>query len=285
MQAYKVLTSDLRSPIQGGEPVFDGRTPFELPRVEVDTSDEECGEGWNACREPATALLIGGLWPHGRPSRLFVVETSDPVVERGNKVRAATWTITEEVTDVTPHVETLTREVLKAGELTAGLVAEQMAWREALARPQRDEEAVEDGLKLVLETRGMDWSLRRFESVEDAWDARAGKGAGALWAAWDAWVADPIMGARATWAARDASASWDAGVAWDAKGAGAVWATWAAKDACVVWYASQRGWVKHRKDLISRGLREAYRHGLEIAVPTGPRELGWEMEPRPGARR
>ena len=84
--AFKVFTSDLRSPLQGGPPVWDGTLPYSLPEVEVDRGQGECAAGWNACREATTALRIAGLWPDGRPSRLFHVETTAEVVERGDKL-------------------------------------------------------------------------------------------------------------------------------------------------------------------------------------------------------
>ena len=63
MKAYKVFTSDLRPPVQGGKPVWDGTLPYSLPVVNVDTSLAVCGAGWNACRDIETCLRIAGLWP------------------------------------------------------------------------------------------------------------------------------------------------------------------------------------------------------------------------------
>jgi hypothetical protein len=33
--------------------------------------------------------------------------------------------------------------------------------------------------------------------------------------------------------------------------------------------------INYEPDYLTRGIREAYKNGLEIAVPTGPDELGW----------
>ena len=51
MKAYKVLTHDLRPPVQGGGPVLPAGfvLPYQLPRIEVDASDNDCAPGWNAC--------------------------------------------------------------------------------------------------------------------------------------------------------------------------------------------------------------------------------------------
>jgi hypothetical protein len=54
----------------------------------------------------------------------------------------------------------------------------------------------------------------------------------------------------------------------------AAWAAWAA---LTLTYASANAWVKHPANLLTVGIRDAYRSGLEIAVPTGPDELGWAM--------
>lgn len=154
--SYKGLTHDYRPPVQGGEPVFDGRLPFALPMVAVDESSADCGAGWNACRDLATALRIAGPWPDGWPSRLFAVETDAAVVERGDKLRASTWTLTRECSEA--EIEAAVR-VLSApfGEhaeaMIADMIAEQMAWRRALARPGRDEEAVEVGLRAARPAR------------------------------------------------------------------------------------------------------------------------------------
>jgi hypothetical protein len=41
----------------------------------------------------------------------------------------------------------------------------------------------------------------------------------------------------------------------------------------------QKKWVsKYKSHHLTTGIRDAYRHGLEIALPTGPEELGWSME-------
>ena len=75
MRAYKAFTHDLRSPIQGGEPIWTGELPFSLPRVAVDKGEADCAAGWNACRSPQTAVKIAGLWPNGWPVRVFVLES------------------------------------------------------------------------------------------------------------------------------------------------------------------------------------------------------------------
>jgi hypothetical protein len=94
--AFKCFTARLCPPIRGGDPVWDGTLPHQLPPVAVDDGQDECAAGWNACAEPHTALKIAGLWPDGWGVRLFEVETDSLVITRGDKLRAATWTITRE---------------------------------------------------------------------------------------------------------------------------------------------------------------------------------------------
>lgn len=171
--AYKIFTHDLRSPIQGGEPVWDGALPYTLPSVEVDTSNVECGAGWNGCRTPEDALQLGGLWPDGQPSRLFCMETDKPVFERGNKLRSSTWDVVNEITDVRPHVRNLTERCFPGSPHIDAITDEQMEWRLALSRPNKDEDAVIMGLQAAVSARGVDWILEKYSSAWDAWAAWA----------------------------------------------------------------------------------------------------------------
>ena len=67
MQGYKVTTHDYRPPIQGGDPLWDGKAlPFTLPTVRVDEGGKECSYGWNFCADLPTALRIAGPWHNGR---------------------------------------------------------------------------------------------------------------------------------------------------------------------------------------------------------------------------
>jgi hypothetical protein len=272
--AYKVFTHDLRSPIQGGDPVWVGRLPYQLPGVEVDSGPRECAAGWNACRDPETAIKIAGLWPNGRPSRIFELQSSGPVVERGQKMRAESWLILREL-EMAPVIRRLSKAF---GDLADEMAAEQVAWHTALGRPRHNKRAVTDGLQLALGRRGLDWQIRQYDSARDAWDAWDARDArAARAAAWDAraaWAAWAARAARAARDARDALAAWAARAAWDARDAWDAWAAWAA---LVMHYAARRGWINHDPRLLSAGLRWAYRNGLGIALPTDSRELGWAM--------
>ena len=278
--AYKILTHDYRPPAQGGEPLFDGVTPHQLPIVAVDESSEECAAGWNACRDLATAIRIGGHWPDGRPCSAWIVaDPIAPVVERADKIRAASWTIARRCTE--EEIAAAVR-VLSApfGEHAEDMCAAQLAWRTALGRPLHDEVAVETGLRAALAARGLDWSLRRYDTARDVWAARDARDARAAWDgwdAWDAWDARDARDARAAWAAWDARAARDARNAWAAWDAWDAWAARDARNALTVQYATQRGWVAIR---LTTGLREAYQHGLEVAVHVDLGVLGWVMDAR-----
>jgi len=52
-------------------------------------------------------------------------------------------------------------------------------------------------------------------------------------------------------------------------------AAWDAWDALTVCFAALAGWTKHDPMLLTTGIRDAYAHGLEVAIPTGNGELGW----------
>jgi hypothetical protein len=279
-EGWKVLSHDYRPPIQGGEPLWDGVTlPVTLPVTRLDKSEADCAEGWNYCGSLATALKIAGLWRDGRPVVAVRVEASADAIERQTKRRASQLTIVARAADA--DIEAAIRELSAPfGAFADDMTREQMAWYVALGRPLRDEAAVEEGLVQALRLRGLDWKTRR---IDTAWDARA---AWAARAARDAWAA---RDARAAWDARDAWAAWDARAArdaWDAwaardaraaRDAWAAWDAWDAWDALTVRYASLQGWVEYAPGYLTDGLRDAYRNGLALALPTGPNELGWAM--------
>ena len=282
MTNFKLLTHDFRSPVQGGEPIWDGTTlPFDLPRVVLDTSDEECSYGWNYVTDLAEGIRIAGLWRSGRPNAIVVVTPGDDAVSRGAKCRASTLRIERYASDdeVLAGLRAFSASFGAHAERMAG---EQLAWRQALARPLRDQDAVTAGLRAALHARGLDdWTLRSFETARAAW---------AAWDAWvdrnawaairDAWVARDARDARDAWVARDARDALSAWAAWDARAARDAWDAWDAWDAraaLTVCYASLQGWVRRDASVLTTGIRAAYANGLEIAVPTGAKELGFAM--------
>ena len=249
MKGFKFFTHDLRSPLQGGEPVWDGKTPFELPKTKLDISGSDCGEGWNFVEDIQTGLPIVGLWPNGRPSRIFEVAALGAVVKRSNKIRTDRLMVLKETSDSKINKAIGIFSKKHFGTFAKEMTKEQIKWRLALSRPMLHEEKVEENLREVLDVRGLkDWKLKKDEAARDARDARDAR------AAWDAWAA------RAAWDARAAWAAWDAWDAWDA---------------LLVFYTSKNKWIKYEPDYLTRGIREAYMNGLEIAIPTGPKELGW----------
>jgi hypothetical protein len=44
-----------------------------------------------------------------------------------------------------------------------------------------------------------------------------------------------------------------------------------------VQYAALNGWIADDPLLTTTGVRDAYRSGLAVVVPTGPDTLGWAM--------
>jgi hypothetical protein len=249
--AYKVLTHDLRPPIQGGEPVFDGVFPHVLPTVACNTDPAvECGAGWNACAKLSDALRIAGLWPNGRSSRVVLCEApAASVVRAFDKVRAPTWTLSRELSE--DEIADGVREFsVGFGEHADVMTAEQMAWRQALARPKRDRDAVIAGLRAALDARGLiDWELQEYPSSDCT--------PRAAWYVWVAWRPRVVWVYWAVWYAGD---------------------TWDARDALVHRYAAHKGWVDAPADQYTVGIRDAYEHGLGIVVPVGPGKLGWTMD-------
>ena len=273
---YKLFTHDFRSPLQGGNTIWDGSVPFELPKVQLDRSGSECGAGWNYCESIEQAWKIAGMWSVGRPNVAVQVQASDDAIEQGNKRRCSQLNIVKRC-DESELRAALNRFSIIFGDHAQTMADSQWEWMLALARPRHNVRDVERGLRAALKTRGLDWKLNRFDNARDARDARAAwaaRDARAAWAAWDA---------RAAW---DAWAAWDARAAWDAWAARAAWDAWAARAAwdardaraaCTIQYAVLQGWIDNDSLLLTIGIRDAYIAGLEIVIPTGPKELGWVM--------
>jgi hypothetical protein len=254
-KGFKAFTHDLCSPIQGGDPIWDGSLPYILPKVEVDISDEECGAGWNFTKELKTALKITGFWPNGRPSRVFRVETNEEVFERGNKCRTSCLSIVSEVSE-----EEINEAILNFSSVFAPfskeMFEEQIKWRKALSRQNKDLTKVEEGLKEALKIRGLSsWKLKQYSTIEKAWDTRY---------AWSSWDARSAQKARSAWEASDAwdaradREAWDAWSAWSASAAWDAWSAWEASDALTVYFASKQGWIKSDSNLLTHGIRSAY---------------------------
>jgi hypothetical protein len=307
--------------------------PVELPNVELDETENECAAGWNFTKDIKTGLLIAGLWPTGRPSRVFEVESIGKLVERGDKNRTDKLAIISEVGEgpINDAIGEFSKKSF--GEFAEEMTLSQIAWRLALSRPRHDEGNIEAGLREALDVRGLkDWKLKKYDTAMAAMDARAAMAAMDAWAAlaargaWDAldamdaraaldaldamdawaargaWDALDAMDARAAldaldamdaWAARaaldalDAWAALDAGGAWAALAARGAWAALAARGAwaalaawaaLTIQFSSNKKWANYEPDYLTRGIRDAYLNGLEIAIPTGEKELGWSSK-------
>ena len=282
-EGWKVWTHDRRSPIQGGKSVWDGTYPTTLATVPLDTSDAECGfSGWHYCADLATALRIGGMWPGGWPALYTQVVGSEDAIERGGKRRASSLVLRRQASEA-EIAEAVLRFSAVFGPHAATMAAEQLAWCEALARPLRDDTTVEAGLREALSARGLAWAVKRYKTARaarDVWNTRAIR---AAWAAWDARDASDVRAAWDVWAVWDVGAvrsawnAWDVWAVWDVGDVRSAWNAKAAWDALTVQYASLMGWVSVPRDLLTQGIRDAYRNGLDAALPTGPDELGYAM--------
>ena len=264
MTYYKIFTHDYHSPIRGGDPVWDGTFPYKLPTVQLDTSDQECSAGWNFTADLAVGFRIAGLWPTGRPSLAVVVEPSADAIQRGEKWRSSGLMILRLATanEINEALEVLSTPF---GKHASVMVRGQLAWRHALSRPKRDYDVLMRGLQEALKVRGLKWQIKRHsrQTIRASWASWD------TWDTWDSWTAGASWDARASWATR---ASWVAGDAWDAWTARA---SWAARGALAQQSAALDGWVDTSPDLLTVGLRDAYEYGLELALPTGPKELGF----------
>lgn len=241
-QGWKIYTHDWCSPIQGGEPIHVKSFPYTLPPVTLDTSDRECGAGYNYCQKISTAAKIAGFWSGGRPSNIVLVEAGEDAIERGNKCRTSSLTLLRQASK--DEIKQAMRELVSStGPHTEQLTESQFQWFEALGRPHFDENRVRSSLEEALVKRGLsNWKLQIFKSAWDAWDA---------------------------WKARDV---WDA---WNARG---VWDVWGAWDALIL-ETSVRCFnlTGYQPDLLTVGIRDAYKYGLEFCIPVAEDTLGYVM--------
>jgi len=193
------------------------------------------------------------------------------VVIRGDKLRASTWRVLEEL-DCTEGIRELSSVF---GPHAEAMVAEQLAWREALARPVIDKAAIEDGLKEALAVRGLNWRVQQFASPLDAWLATSDRDTSATsapWVAWSAWVVFDAWSAWEDWASMD---TWDTWLAWSAREDLSAEDT---RDALCYHYAALMGWVSGNPGLLTVGIRDAYHAGLGMVIPTGQDTLAWTLD-------
>ena len=292
MNGYKVLTHDLRRPLfRMSKPLEIPHLPLTLPRVELD-------KGWSFYADLHTALRVSGLWPGGWSSRVWEIEANDTAIRWGHRCRAAQVTLVRELTDaeINTGIEWMSGAF---GAHSATMAREQILWREALARPDYDVPAVEDGLREVLAARDLNWKIKRVDStrspdwvikaIEYASTAGAAKVGtvylipGAIWTAWATGAEDASAAyyASADHAAREITHAWGARSGWNA------YADGAACDALTLQYAALNGWIGYSPDLLTVGIRDACRCGMETALPRREGELGYTMagdEPSPGER-
>lgn len=101
IHGYKALGHKFQSPFRGGEPIWDGKElPIQLPKVELDRSEEECAPGWHFCRDAKSALELVGLWPCGWTSTVFEVEAdAEETVERKTKFRSSSLKIIRQLSE------------------------------------------------------------------------------------------------------------------------------------------------------------------------------------------
>jgi hypothetical protein len=290
---WKVLTYDFRPPHQiDCSPICDGETwPVGLPYVDVELPGEEYGwHGWGFCSSIEEALLNGGLWPSGRPSIVVAVKPVGRIADHFGVLQAESLRLIRPASsaEIEEGIRRLSVPFAPHAEVMA---QEQIAWREALARPGDDVVLIEKGLRMALKARGLDWELRKFpngaRAVQTAYGAleeRLGSILSHSWRRFPAWShvqpkADQGPWSDDAWSVQGAWGNWVV-EAWRDKGADStndcgIWSAWDAREALIVYYAALRGWTRCDPVLLTTGLRDAYSNGLGIALPVGDRQLGW----------
>jgi hypothetical protein len=294
---WKVFTSGKALSSPGAPSLWDGPMPVQLPVGPSGTA-----RTWTFHLDLPSALRASSLWPSGRPSIAVRVTASAAGQGIGCLTASRLRLVSEaHAGEISEAVQQLSQIF---GEYHEEMVAEQLAWRAALARPEWSVGTIEDGLGAALDARGLDgWSLRRYESPNLVWSQ---------WCGWGAEAPDEAMAARENWGTRLAFAArgrWFAirpaeSSEWKTWGPGATpgfeqrvdchspafaaslmqaRAAFAADFALSVRLASLRRWIPEPKETLTVGIRDAYAHGLEVALPVAPRTLGWAAAERSGS--
>ena len=235
---------------------------------------------------PEDALRHDGLWPGGRPSRLFSLVTDDPVERQGERAKAANWHVSETLR-VNDALEAVTKNLI---DFEDELVEAQLLWRQALDRPKEDAAAVEAGLRRAMEARGLKyWQLERARSAAFlrqqpvdgpsmyTWSSHA---ANRAWEAWereadeDPEYLEALKTAWQLWYRRDL---WNSDEAFDGMDdvAPEVWDAWTAM---LVFYTAEQGWLDLPANSFTAGIQDAYTNGLALAKPSKQGVLQWAMK-------
>lgn len=183
------------------------------------------------------------------------------------------------------------------GRHTEAMAEEKRLWHEALRRPIWSQDRVEACLQQALLARRLStWTLEEWGCPSDVW---------AAWDPWSSWDDYDAAAISRGWlgAARHQSTvamltemGWSPGAldytsdpldAWPEVCSWAPdvslgqvkrnWARLEMRDALMFTLAVRMGWIVDDQHKLTEGLREAYRHGLGVALPVGPKVLGWAM--------
>ena len=245
------------------------------------------GQNFHVATSPTEALRLGGLWPGGRPSMLYRLETEDEVTRVGEHAEAASWTVLAAIPP-RDHLASLTRELV---DFEKEALSEQLEWRKALGRPNNDPAKVEQSLRLAMKRRGLkNWRLKRAPSSSWLRQQPVEPSAMYTWSghatisAWEAWDREADEDEAYDKARRVAWSLWYDPTPFDHEDAfnlGGVEVTpevWDAWTALVVFYTAEQGWLELPAQSFTAGIREAYEHGLALAKPLERGVLSWATE-------
>jgi hypothetical protein len=287
MICYRATTHDLRSPIRGGKPIWDGSVPFRLPEVKCEYSSRQCAPGWYATQFPEEALIMASLWPDGFSARFWRVEAPDEiVVVREKKCRAPWWNIVKEesiAVALVPIAQGILCQLAPDNlALRESLLIEMQAWHTALGRPTHDAARVKAGLRAALDARGLrSWSLQQYRSMPHVLSDNYTSGLRTAFDRWS-WFYDNILEGvvfshqEEYLSCNHYLLAWRL-LAWRHHSPSIRCSGEDAKRALVHWLFAQLGWVDSPADLLARGLREAYHCGLAVVRPVDHNVLGWAM--------
>lgn len=269
MSYYKLFTHNFQSLTQGDDPFWDGSTPHEI-KLEADISEKNFIEEWGIRRQGAETFIEESLWKNTKPNRLFVL--GEPIIKVTNIAYKYTWTILREVQG---------KELYKIFQylyapflmLREKLIQEIIEWRTALTRPNYNKDTVIKELKKTLEVRELKIGLKEYKKVSDLLADR---------------VAYPAIHAEQWYSCSNSyeifekvrQQNWE-----QYREIDLLMDTWRDPDswgedifeALRHWFIVKAGLMQGPSNLLTIGLRDAYKAGLHIINPVKSGALGWTM--------
>lgn len=239
----------------------------------------------SASLDEADALRRDGLWPGGRPSRLYRIEALGEVSAIDGGVHSESWRVVEQLEARAP-LEAVSQAFV---DFESEMYEEMALWRRAFDRPKDDVKLVETHLEQAIRARGLKhWELRKMPERQlrstklhgqsmYSWSSMS---AVLAWEAWEIESADEVydVARRDGWRLWYQSTEWGEFSLEEPPSFDDVplecWDAWVALS---VFYTGSAGFIDVVPETYTVGLRTAYLYGLALVQPVDRGVLGWAM--------